>query len=78
MIRGHGPKAAPQWAISLKCEIHRIGNEAIQVLGVTGQEAVPAEQGSDNWTPALDEGGGSDIHFLQSSSVKSKKIWSIG
>lgn len=37
------------------------------MLGVTGQEAVPAEQGSENWAPALDEGDGSNIHFFQSS-----------
>lgn len=67
MIQGRGPKAAPQWAINLKCENHRTGNEAVLVLGVTGQEAVPAEQGSANWTPALEEGDGSDIHFFQSS-----------
>lgn len=48
------------------------------MLGVTGQEAVPAEQGSENWTPALDEGDGSDINFFESSLVKNMKIWSTG
>lgn len=34
---------------------------------VTRQEATHAEQGPEHWTPALDEGDSSDIHFLQGS-----------